>query len=84
MARRPGIACAVFLLTNSQDWLKKMVRSKDAIWPHLVSTYGKENPGTWYNRWQVFHLACSELFAHEGGDTWGVTHLLFEKTDTQA
>ncbi len=24
-------------------------------------------------------MACSELFNYEGGDTWGVAHLLFVK-----
>lgn len=50
------------------------------MWPHLVETYGGEKEAaTWYNRWQVFYMACSELFAYDGGDTWGVVHGLFEK-----
>ena len=56
-----------------------MLSHKKEIWPHLVDTYGKDNAGTWWNRWQVFYLACSELFNYEGGDTWGVAHLLFVK-----
>ena len=56
-----------------------MLSHKKEIWPHLVDTYGKENASTWWNRWQVFYMACSELFNYEGGDTWGVAHLLFVK-----
>lgn len=62
-----------------EDWLVKMLKSKKEIWPGLEETYGKEKAETWWNRWQIFYMACAELFAWEGGDTWGVAHLLFEK-----
>lgn len=55
-----------------------MLANKQKMWPHLVETYG-DQAGTWWNRWQIFYMACSELFAYEGGDTWGVCHYLFEK-----
>ena len=67
------------LLTIMQDWLSKMVASRNDIWPHLTETYGEKNTAKWYYRWQIFYMACAELFAYEGGDTWGVTHYLFEK-----
>jgi cyclopropane fatty-acyl-phospholipid synthase-like methyltransferase len=56
-----------------------MISNKKEIWPHLCETYGEENARTWYSRWQIFYMACSELFAYDGGDTWGVSHHLFEK-----
>ncbi|KAI9746525.1 MAG: hypothetical protein M1818_000238 [Claussenomyces sp. TS43310] len=62
-----------------EDWLSKMTASKDDIWPHLADTYGKSDTARWYFRWQIFYMACAELFAYEGGDTWGVSHYLFEK-----
>jgi cyclopropane fatty-acyl-phospholipid synthase-like methyltransferase len=62
-----------------EDWLTLMLKNKDQIWPHLVETYGEQDVVTWWNRWQIFYMACAELFRWEGGDTWGVTHLLFEK-----
>lgn len=62
-----------------EDWLSKMNASKKEIWPHLEETYGKEKTAMWFYRWQIFYMACAELFAYEGGDTWGVTHYLFEK-----
>lgn len=64
-----------------EDWLSKMVASKENIWPHLEETYGEGSVVTWWNRWQVFYMACAELFAYEGGDTWGVAHYLFEKPE---
>ncbi|KAI4918688.1 hypothetical protein J4E90_003075 [Alternaria incomplexa] len=62
-----------------EDWLTTMLSNKESIWKGLVETYGEEGALTWWNRWQVFYLACSELFRWDGGDTWGVSHYLFEK-----
>ncbi|KAI9841930.1 MAG: hypothetical protein M1837_000316 [Sclerophora amabilis] len=62
-----------------EDWLAKMIANKSEMMPHLEETYGKENAATWFNRWQIFYLACAELFAYEGGNTWGVSHYLFQK-----
>ena len=56
-----------------------MLSHKKEIWPHLVDTYGEKDAATWWYRWQIFYLACSELFNYEGGDTWGVSHILFVK-----
>ena len=95
-----------------EEWLKKLVESKQKVWPHLVETYNRRESGgadggnheinghmngsgfenkkipsdesddtiarRWFARWQVFYLACAELFNYNGGDEWGVTHLLFE------
>ncbi|KAI5862861.1 methyltransferase [Durotheca rogersii] len=62
-----------------EHWLSNLIANKKQIWPYLVETYGEQDASVWYNRWQVFYMACSELFAYEGGDTWGVAHYLFEK-----
>ncbi|EME43352.1 hypothetical protein DOTSEDRAFT_174162 [Dothistroma septosporum NZE10] len=62
-----------------EDWLSKMNASKKQIWPHLEETYGKTDTAKWFHRWQVFYLACAELFAWNGGEEWGVCHYLFEK-----
>lgn len=64
-----------------EDWLVTMCKNKAEIWPGLEETYGKEGVVTWWNRWQVFYLACAELFKWEGGDVWGVSHYLFEKPE---
>ncbi|KAK6072909.1 (S)-coclaurine N-methyltransferase [Seiridium cupressi] len=53
-----------------EDWLSLMIANKKQIWPHLVETYGEQNASTWYNRWQILYMACSELFAYDGGYTW--------------
>ncbi|KAL8882787.1 MAG: hypothetical protein Q9198_000280 [Flavoplaca austrocitrina] len=62
-----------------EDWLEKLCNNKSSIWPHLEATYGTEQASTWFQRWKIFYMACAELFAFEGGDTWGVSHYLFVK-----
>ncbi|KAI0167037.1 S-adenosyl-L-methionine-dependent methyltransferase [Hypoxylon sp. FL1284] len=64
-----------------EHWLSNMIANKQQIWPYLIETYGEEDATMWYNRWQIFYMACSELFAYEDGDTWGVSHYLFEKPE---
>jgi cyclopropane-fatty-acyl-phospholipid synthase len=34
-----------------------------------------------FHRWRIFYLACSELFAWDGGNHWFVSHYLFRKPD---
>lgn len=64
---------------RAQDWLSKMNANKDKIWPHLEETYGANNTAMWFYRWQIFYMACAELFAYENGQTWGISHYLFQK-----
>lgn len=53
--------------------------------PPLLSTkqtYGsKQAAAIWFQRWRLFYLACSELFAYDGGNEWGVAHMLFRKRE---
>lgn len=62
-----------------EHWLQEMGRNKEAVLEGLKGTYGESEKWRWWYRWQVFYLACAELFAYEGGETWGVVHCLFEK-----
>ncbi|CAK4018514.1 (S)-coclaurine N-methyltransferase [Lecanosticta acicola] len=61
------------------DWLKTMNANKGKLWPALEETYGKSEVKRWFYRWQVFYMACAELFAWEEGEEWGICHYLFEK-----
>ncbi|MCJ1285144.1 hypothetical protein MMC26_004482 [Xylographa opegraphella] len=66
-----------------EDWLSKMDKNKKEIWPHLEESYGKQSTAMWFYRWEIFYMACAELFAYQGGDTWGVSYYLFEKQNSQ-
>ena len=45
----------------------------------VQATYGKGQGLRWLVYWRLFYLACSELFAYNGGNEWFVGHYLFTK-----
>lgn len=45
----------------------------------VQATYGKGQGLRWLVYWRLFYLACSELFAYNGGTEWFVGHYLFSK-----
>ena len=69
---------------GEQDWLSNMNANRKGLWPQLEDTYGKNNIAMWFYRWQIFYMACAELFAFDGGDIWGVSHYLFQKPGSTA
>lgn len=75
----PYVGYGFSKLTIDKAWLANMNKNKKEIWPHLEETYGKDKAEVFFYRWQIFYMACAELFAYEGGDVWGVAHYLFEK-----
>jgi cyclopropane fatty-acyl-phospholipid synthase-like methyltransferase len=64
-----------------EAWLERMseARQRESMWPHLEETYGTSEAWRWFYRWEVFYMACAELFAFNGGEEWGVCHYLFQK-----
>lgn len=63
-----------------EAWLANMDHNREAVRRVLRETYGGEAETKWWAYWRIFFLACAELFAWRGGEEWGVTHLLFEKS----
>jgi cyclopropane-fatty-acyl-phospholipid synthase len=45
----------------------------------LETCYGSEAK-LWLQRWRMFYMACSELFAYNGGTEWFVMHYRLTKT----
>jgi cyclopropane-fatty-acyl-phospholipid synthase len=64
---------------TSEAWLANMDAKRDAVWPVLEATYGKEQAGVWWMRWRLFFLSVAELFGYDDGQQWWVSHYLFEK-----
>jgi cyclopropane-fatty-acyl-phospholipid synthase len=60
-------------------WLARMDSNKDRMMPVLADCYGADAASLWWQRWRVFFMACSELFAYDRGNEWYVGHYLFKK-----
>ena len=65
-----------------EAWLERQDANADRLAPLFAHTYGEE-AGRWMQRWRLFFLACSELFAFNGGNEWYVSHYLLEPRSTK-
>ena len=61
-----------------EAWLSKQDQQEDIIKEQFSKTYGKDTK-LWIQRWRLFYLACSELFAYNDGNEWLVMHYLLAK-----
>lgn len=60
---------------TSEAWLRNLDARREAVMPILVETYGAAEARRWFGRWRLFFLACAELFGHQGGTEWFVSHV---------
>jgi cyclopropane-fatty-acyl-phospholipid synthase len=63
---------------TANAWHANMLAHRATVWPTLEATYGPESAGLWWMRWRLFFLSCAELFGHDQGQQWWVSHYLFE------
>ena len=60
-----------------EAWLVEMDRHEAEIMALFRDTYGADDARSWWHRWRLFNLACAELFAHDDGAEWHVSHHRF-------
>ena len=64
---------------TSNAWLANLDARRDEALQVLAGVYGVDAANQWLQRWRIFFMACAELFAYEQGQTWWVSHTLFER-----
>lgn len=62
-----------------EAWLELQDANEPEVLKILSECYGKDAK-VWLQRWRMFYMACSELFAHDLGNEWFVMHYRFSKT----
>ena len=61
-----------------EAWLRKQDAREPKVRRILSECYGAKTK-VWLQRWRMFYMACSELFAYNNGKEWMVMHYRFSK-----
>lgn len=61
---------------TAEAWLARMDAHRDALMPVLAQCYG-DDCERWWMRWRLFFISVAELFGHDHGQRWWVSHGLF-------
>ena len=62
---------------TAEAWLRNMDERRATLLPIFDATYGAD-AAVWWVRWRLFFMSCAELFGHDEGRQWWVSHYLFE------
>ncbi len=63
---------------TAEAWLRNMDDAREALAPTMAATYGQAAE-LWRQRWRLFFMSVAELFGHDGGQQWWVSHYLFDR-----
>jgi cyclopropane-fatty-acyl-phospholipid synthase len=67
---------------TARAWLENLDREKERVLEIFRETYGPNQARLWHQRWRIFFMACEELFAHDRGNQWYVSHYLMRKRES--
>jgi cyclopropane-fatty-acyl-phospholipid synthase len=68
---------------TANAWLANLDANRERALAVLATAYGAEAAAQWLQRWRMFFMACAELFGHDRGREWFVSHYLFAPTGTR-
>jgi cyclopropane-fatty-acyl-phospholipid synthase len=63
---------------TAEAWLSNLDEARDDLAALMAATYGA-SADLWCQRWRLFFMSVTELFGHEDGQQWWVSHYLFDK-----
>jgi len=64
-----------------EAWLDLQDAHRSEVMATFTDCYGRKMAKIWFQRWRIFYMACSELFAYAGGNEWMVMHYRFQKPE---
>jgi cyclopropane-fatty-acyl-phospholipid synthase len=62
---------------TANDWLVNFDSHTDEIMKLFEDIYGN-NAQLWHRRWRLFFLSTAQLFGHDKGQEWAVSHYLLK------
>jgi cyclopropane-fatty-acyl-phospholipid synthase len=62
-----------------EAWLAQQDANAEAVLAIFRECYSAKEAKLWAQRWRIFYMACSELFAYNEGEEWPVMHYRFAK-----
>jgi cyclopropane-fatty-acyl-phospholipid synthase len=63
---------------TAEAWLRNMDGARESLRPLMQQVYGAEAE-VWWQRWRLFFMSVAELFGHDGGQQWWVSHYVFSR-----
>ncbi len=63
-----------------EAWLQRQDARRQEVMAVFKDCYGRD-ARLWFQRWRIFYMACSELFAFNQGKEWKVVHHRFIKPE---
>jgi cyclopropane-fatty-acyl-phospholipid synthase len=64
---------------TAEAWLAALDRQRAEVGAVFEPVYGAAHVDQWVQRWRIFFMACAELFGHDHGQEWYVSHYLFRR-----
>ncbi len=64
-----------------EAWLARCDARRADLLPLFGAAREPKDAARRFQRWRMFFMACSELFAYAGGDEWFVSHYLFRRRE---
>jgi Cyclopropane fatty acid synthase and related methyltransferases len=64
-----------------EAWLKRQDSQRKEVLRIFKDCYGSKDAKIWAQRWRIFYMSCSELFAYADGNEWMVMHYRFQRSE---
>ncbi len=62
---------------TANAWIDNLNANRDAAFAALAADGGRRQARVWMRRWKAFFMGCAQLWGHDDGEDFTVSHYLF-------